>query len=195
MKTCKVCNLEFDYNNFYKSTNKDGLKNECKNCYNNKRSDYNKRYKLENKEKQILVKKIYYINNKEYLMKKHTEYLNKRYKNDILFRLQILSRSSIKNIFINKNIKKKSKTKEIIGCSFEELRTYLENKFEPWMNWGNQGRYNGEFDYGWDIDHIIPLSSAKNEEDIIKLSHYSNLQPLCSKVNRDIKKDIWTQIR
>jgi hypothetical protein len=71
----------------------------------------------------------------------------------------------------------------------------LENKFEPWMNWDNQGRYNGEFDYGWDIDHIIPLSSAKNEEDIIKLSHYSNLQPLCSKVNRDIKKDIWTQIR
>lgn len=45
------------------------------------------------------------------------------------------------------------------------------------------------------IDHIIPLSSAKTEEDIIKLSHYSNLQPLCSKVNRDIKKDIWKPIQ
>jgi hypothetical protein len=33
------------------------------------------------------------------------------------------------------------------------------------------------------------ISSAKNEDDIIKLNHYTNLQPLCSKFNRDIKKD------
>ena len=57
------------------------------------------------------------------------------------------------------------------------------------MSWNNRGRYNGEFNYGWDIDHIIPISSAKNEDDIIKLNHYTNLQPLCSKFNRDIKKD------
>lgn len=57
------------------------------------------------------------------------------------------------------------------------------------MNWENRGLYNGDFDYGWDIDHIIPLSSANNEEDVIKLNHYKNLQPLCSKTNRDIKKD------
>jgi 5-methylcytosine-specific restriction endonuclease McrA len=43
--------------------------------------------------------------------------------------------------------------------------------------------------YGWDIDHIIPISSAGSEENIIKLNHYTNLQPLCSKINRDIKKD------
>jgi hypothetical protein len=41
----------------------------------------------------------------------------------------------------------------------------------------------------WDIDHIIPLSSAINEYDILKLNHYSNLQPLCSYINRYIKKD------
>ena len=57
------------------------------------------------------------------------------------------------------------------------------------MNWDNRGLYNGELNYGWDIDHIIPISSAKNENDIIRLNHYSNLQPLCSKINRDIKKD------
>ena len=57
------------------------------------------------------------------------------------------------------------------------------------MTWENKSKYNGEFNYGWDIDHIIPLSTAKTEEDIIKLNHYTNLQPLCSKINRHIKSD------
>lgn len=43
--------------------------------------------------------------------------------------------------------------------------------------------------YSWDIDHIVPLSTATTEEDLIRLNHYTNLQPLCSKVNRDIKRD------
>ena len=58
------------------------------------------------------------------------------------------------------------------------------------MNWNNYGIYNGEFNYGWDLNHIIPISSAKSEEEIIKLNHYTNLQPLCSKTNRDIKRNI-----
>ena len=57
------------------------------------------------------------------------------------------------------------------------------------MTWDNKGMYNGELNYGWDIDHIIPISSAKTEDDLYILNHYTNLQPLCSKVNRDIKKD------
>ena len=34
------------------------------------------------------------------------------------------------------------------------------------MNWENYGLYNGELNYGWDIDHIIPISSAKTEEEV-----------------------------
>ena len=56
------------------------------------------------------------------------------------------------------------------------------------MNWQNHGKYNGELNHGWDIDHKTPLSSAKTEKELIELCHYTNLQPLCSKVNRDIKK-------
>lgn len=37
------------------------------------------------------------------------------------------------------------------------------------MNWDNYGLYNGELNYGWDIDHIIPLSSINTEEGIILL--------------------------
>ena len=57
------------------------------------------------------------------------------------------------------------------------------------MNWDNYGKYNGELNYGWDLDHIIPVASAKTEEDIYKLNHYTNFQPLCSFTNRNIKKD------
>ena len=60
------------------------------------------------------------------------------------------------------------------------------------MTWKNKGLYNGKLNCGWDIDHIIPLSTAITEDDLIKLNHYTNLQPLCSKINRDIKKDIIT---
>ena len=70
-----------------------------------------------------------------------------------------------------KGYTKKSKTQEIVGCTFEQLKEHLEN---TWYN--NYGTpYNGEPVH---IDHIIPLSSAKNEEDVIKLCHYTNLQYL-----------------
>ena len=77
----------------------------------------------------------------------------------------------------------------MLGCSFIEFKLYLESKFELWMTWENKGKYNGELNYGWDIDHIIPLSSANSEEELVKLNHFENLQPLCSKMNRDIKKN------
>ena len=57
------------------------------------------------------------------------------------------------------------------------------------MDWHNRGLYNGITDYGWDIDHIIPLDTAITEDDVIRLNHYTNLQPLCSHYNRDIKKN------
>ena len=55
------------------------------------------------------------------------------------------------------------------------------------MNWENRGLYNGELNYGWDLDHIIPICKAKTDEEVYKLNHYTNFQPLCSKINRDIK--------
>ena len=55
------------------------------------------------------------------------------------------------------------------------------------MNWENYGKYNGNYKNGWDIDHIIPLNKAKTPEDVIKLNHYTNLQPLDSYINRVIK--------
>jgi hypothetical protein len=85
--------------------------------------------------------------------------------------------------------KKNTRTYKILGCTYDEFKLHIESKFEEWMNWDNYGRYNGEENYGWHLDHIIPLSSVTTEEDIIRLNHYSNIQPLCSYINRYVKRD------
>lgn len=75
---------------------------------------------------------------------------------------------------LNKFIKKENKSKNlktILGCSFEELKIHLESKFYKNITWDNYGDV-------WCIDHIIPLASAKSKEEIEKLNHYTNLQPL-----------------
>ena len=56
------------------------------------------------------------------------------------------------------------------------------------MTWENYGRYNGALNYGWDIDHIIPLSAAKTEEELLGLNNYTNLKTLCGYTNRHIKR-------
>ena len=86
--------------------------------------------------------------------------------------------------------KKNSKLNEILGCDGETFKQHIESQFEPWMNWGNWGcKTPSEPNITWDLDHIIPVSSAVNEEEIIKLNHYTNLRPLCSYMNRFIKRD------
>ncbi len=158
-----------------------------------------KEYLEANKEKIRLQKKLNYEANREKILQRQNEYnkSNKekireyqrnKYNNDILYRLKKNMRNQIGNSIRNGGFKKLTHTEQILGCTYEEFKLYLESLFKPWMNWENRGLYNGEENYGWDIDHIIPLSTATCEADIIRLNHYSNLQPLCSHINRDIKR-------
>jgi hypothetical protein len=68
------------------------------------------------------------------------------------------------------DITKKNKTFDIVGCNPLQLKEHLEKQFVDGMTWENKG--------DWHIDHIIPLSSAKTEDELYKLCHYTNLQPL-----------------
>ena len=155
-----------------------------------------KLYKKENKEKIIQLNKKFRENNpdynKKYLEKNpdyHKNYAKNRRKNDPLFKLKDNIRRLIRQRIKEGGYTKKSKTCQILDCPYEEFKLYLESKFESWMSWENYGLYNGEKNYGWDIDHIIPVSFALTEGELIKLNHYTNLQPLCSKVNRNIKRN------
>jgi hypothetical protein len=66
-----------------------------------------------------------------------------------------------------------------LGCSVDQLKRYLESKFQPGMTWDNWTRD------GWHIDHIKPLSSFDlTDPGQFKVAcHYTNLQPLWAKDN------------
>jgi hypothetical protein len=70
---------------------------------------------------------------------------------------------------------KRSKTNDILGIDFDGFKKHIESKFAEGMNWENREL--------WHIDHIIPISSAKTEEEVFKLNHYTNLQPLWAEDN------------
>lgn len=113
----------------------------------------------------------------------------RKMKNDLVYRLKINLRKKIRKSLTQNGYTKNSKTYDILGCSYKDFKLYIESRWEDWMNWDNYGLHNGKGNYGWDFDHIVPLSSAKCEEDIIKLNHHTNIQPLCSYINRYVKRD------
>lgn len=197
VKICKKCDIEKDISFFYlKKDNKDGYSTNCKEC----NIIYSREYREKNTEIINEQRKEYREKNTENIKKRNKEYHEKnkqeinekmknRLKNDALLKLTQRIRQNVCNSFRHKSFRKNNKTANILGCSFEEFKLHLESQFEDWMTWDNRGLYNGELYYGWDIDHKIPLASAETEEDIIRLNHYTNLQPLCGYTNRHIKKD------
>lgn len=168
--------------------------------------EYKKKWALDNKEVVLERSKKYYENNKEKVKENSKNWkINNRDKlldnrknkhkekmeTDILYKLNISIRSCINNSIKVNGFKKYYKSNDILGCTPIEFKEYLESKFEDWMTWDNYGLYEvGKINYGWDIDHIIPSSSAETEEQILNLNRYTNLQPLCSYTNRNIKRNI-----
>jgi hypothetical protein len=108
---------------------------------------------------------------KHYDKEWHRVYRRNRYTNEPEFKLIDCLRSRIGKALKRKQVK----TIDLLGCSMKELRIYLESKFQEGMSWDNHG--------SWHIDHTIPLSSGKTGEEIKKLCHHTNLQPLWAKEN------------
>lgn len=107
---------------------------------------------------------------------------NKR-KTDILFKIRGNIRSLISQCIIKQGFSKNTKTYNILGCTYDEFKTHIESKWDSWMNWDNYGAYRVGGDRTWNIDHKIPMASAKTEIEAIYLNNYLNLGPLCSKEN------------
>ena len=194
-KICSKCKEVKFVVDFYKDkSRKDGYRSRCKICCNLESSEYqklnphitvkkSKKFRENNPDKVKEIYKKWRDSNvfserersndwKKNNRNKVKNYKTEKRKTDPLYKIKENSRNRIRSFLKLNFIQKLNKTFDIVGCSPEFLKEYLEKQFIDEMCWENYGFY------GWHIDHIIPLSSAKTEEEVYRLCHYTNLQPL-----------------
>lgn len=125
---------------------------------------------IKHREKRLLAVKEYAKNNKNKIRERQAEYTINRYHNDPAFKIKMTLSRRMRGL-IKKN---GTRTVDLIGCSTDDLKKYLESKFTDGMSWENYGRN------GWHIDHIKPCASfdLTDQEQQKKCFHYTNLQPL-----------------
>ena len=205
-KLCRKCNIKKDIENFRLKKDKNGkyyTYSYCKECEKlffelNKENKkiVDKKYRevhkeeikqkrknrqlvitQDEKEKQREYYKIYVKNNKEKLKTARNKYEKKKKEEDKVYRLKCQARHCIYMSFSKKGLLKSKNTECILGITMEKFYKHLLQTFKN--NYG----------YEWDgiekvhIDHILPLSIAKTEEEVIKLCYYTNLQLLKEKDN------------
>lgn len=166
---CKSCDKLYKAD-YYKK-NKSLCNEKAAKYYANNREETKAKaraYAAENKEK-ISQSKKEYRKNPDYL-RRARERSKQRRDSDPLYKLICNVRSRIKKVL--KGWSKSASSEVLVGCSWEELKAHLESQFKEGMTWENHGNN------GWHTDHVVPLSSAKTLEEIEKLCHYTNLQPL-----------------
>lgn len=183
-KSCNKCGAVKQISEFYTRGKTKGYSAYCKSCVkeNNKEirlrnpqkaAEYQKKYQESNR-KEIAGKiKEYYLRNKIKISDWNNQYEKQKYQTDSLFKAKRLLRQHTRRALINAAKTRSSET--LLGCSFEEARLYIENKFQEGMSWHNHGE--------WHIDHIVPLASAQTLQEAESLCHYTNLQPLWAKDN------------
>lgn len=125
-----------------------------------------------------IVKSCGCLRNKANGLSRTNEYYRKmhaKYKLNPFFATKIRVRNLITKAFKGKGFSKTSKTCAMLGCTLDEFKDYIESQFTDGMSWIVFDKIH--------IDHVIPLSSAKTIEDMTKLNHYTNLQPLWARDN------------
>jgi hypothetical protein len=208
-KICSVCRTKFEEYKNQKFCSKECYNlsiREKKQLYNRSHKQEAKEWRKEHKEELIEKKKEWYLKNKDKILKRtkiyreiHKEEISKKAKKyqkrhhdnllkkakkrriirrkfDINFRILCNLRTRL--WWALKNNSKYYKTKELIGCSIDKLKKHLEKQFTKEMSWNNYGL--------WEIDHIRPCASfdLSKESEQKKCFHYTNLQPLWAKENR-----------
>ena len=130
----------------------------------------NRQIKSEEKKQEInLVSKAWKEKNKDYIREYNRQYTAKKYNSDPIFKLKLNQRTRLKTILKSE---KSAKTHELLGCTYEKLKSHIESLFVDGMNWDNMGK--------WHIDNIIPLAAfALSKQENQKIAfNYKNLQPL-----------------
>jgi len=184
IKLCRKCNEELLVGDNWLETfvkNNDYICNKCKSKYGT--LHYNK-----NKSDKCKYQKEYYNIHKEKIFYQRNDYERKRRKTDPNFKLRKLLRSRLRNT-LKGNYRTGSAVRDL-GCTIDELKVYLESKFQEGMTWENHGTI-------WHIDHIEPLCSfdLTHHEQLLAAIHFTNLRPIfkeenLSKISYDKKKSV-----
>jgi hypothetical protein len=198
-KICSICGDKKPVREFYiRKDSKDGYRSDCIECHliqkkiystvnSQHKRDYMKQYRIDNPDvikiwnennpqhKRDYMKQ-YRIDNPEKTKEHKSNNRKKRLKNDPQYKLKNNIRRLILLSFSKKGYSKKSKTNEILGIDYDGFMKHIESQFTQGMTWENRGL--------WELDHKIPISLGKTEEEIIKLNHYSNFQPLWREDNQ-----------
>lgn len=164
---CRMCRICF---NEYR-TNK--RKNDPK--YREKDIEYKEKYEASGRRREM--NQIRYADKREEIISKCVAYNKKRYKEDIKFRITTSLRTRINKVLKIQNAKKCNTSMDLIGCTPNFLKEYLQAKFKDGMTWENYGE--------WHIDHIkccVSFDLTKEEEQR-KCFNYQNLQPLWASEN------------
>jgi len=146
-------------------------------------SEYRKKYYQENKDKISLKQKVtyekykvsYLIRNQKYQKNNHAALMQKRKERvnaSPLLQFKERIRCLVKNSFYRLKHNKTKRVSEVIGADWETVKEHFVSQFNDGMTW--EAFISGEIH----VDHIQPLASAKTEEELIALCHYTNLQPL-----------------
>lgn len=115
----------------------------------------------------------YYAANKDRILKQRS----RRRRIDLNYKISISLR--VRLCMAVRNGQKAGSAVRDLGCSVQELRVYIETRFQSGMTWKNWSRK------GWHLDHVKPLSTfdLTDRGQFLEACHYTNLQPLWAREN------------
>ena len=183
--------------NFYITNKEHELSRNKKYAEDNKEkiAEYHKQYILDHKQEMSEYQKQYAKKNIDKIRLKNNSYSKTRKSIDPAFKLRSRLSTSIWISLIARNSSKSGKSiLQYLPYTMNELKKYLEQHFEPWMNWDNYGKYNSKAwddndssTWTWNIDHIIPQSelpyTSMEDDNFNKCWQLANLRPYSSKQN------------
>lgn len=178
-KKCPLCKLfKYSFEYYNDRSCKDGLSKNCKDCQSlidsgiKPGSEAFDEFIEKRRDNHLEAQRLYAEIKKGFQNKVRHRLMEET---DLLYVATRSAKAIVMGSLRRKGYTRKSKTYEILGCSYQEFKLYIESQFVYGMGWHNRSL--------WHIDHHIPLATAKTEEDVVALTHHTNLKPMWARDN------------